>query len=160
MGHYGRLREGDAVTHGLFGFTGRIGRAAYFGYSLLIWLFVAIAVGIAVALMSSGKVAPPAVFATVIIGIGSVVALVWANFALLIKRLHDLGLAGTNAIWIVLLSVGASATSIHAPLASILFGLASLGVELWLLFAPGQPAPNRFGPAPGSSPTFASGIPA
>jgi uncharacterized membrane protein YhaH (DUF805 family) len=75
----------------------------------------------------------------------------WAGLALIIKRLHDMGVAGTQAIWIYCLNAASGALVVAAPALSIPLSIATFGVALWLLFGAGQPHSNQYGPVPGTA---------
>ena len=145
----------------LFGFRGRMARLPYFGYGLLFLGLCVFLILVWVGLIATGVVG--------LIILGSILMWVvcgWMGLALTIKRLHDLGLSGYHMIWIFGLSVVAgqlgSPTSSEAigilsglssgtiGILSSLASLASLIVTLWLLFAPGQPRTNGYGPPPGT----------
>jgi uncharacterized membrane protein YhaH (DUF805 family) len=126
----------------LFGFTGRLARLPYFGYSLLSVLLLGLA----------AFVAFPLFFAAPVLGVISVLALgvvgAWTGLAISAKRLHDLGMSGLHLIWIAALGTASRAMEESEPLISSLFGVAELIVWLFLLFAPGEPSDNQYGPAP------------
>ena len=82
--------------------------------------------------------------------LAGIVGAVWCGLALTVKRLHDIGLSGGNAIWIIGLNVVGSVAGEASSGLAIAFNLASLGVGLWLLFARGQSQANEYGPVPGS----------
>jgi len=69
----------------------------------------------------------------------------WSNYAIITKRLHDLGYSGLNSIWIFLLDMGSIAFDKTSPVLSILFSLGLLGVILYLVFKPGEIYHNHFG---------------
>lgn len=65
------------------------------------------------------------------------------------KRLHDLGLSGWHSAWIIAVWIFSNGTSETNPgVVAIMLSMVSLLVGLWLIFAPGQPHANRFGPVP------------
>ena len=82
----------------------------------------------------------------------------WFDLTLSVKRLHDLGLGRLHCFWITGLLAISSVLDIlvnseeHPLLSGVrtLLDVMCVLVLLWLLFWPGQHAPNRFGPAPGS----------
>jgi uncharacterized membrane protein YhaH (DUF805 family) len=76
----------------------------------------------------------------------AIVLLSWGGIVLTIKRLHDIGLSGVHSIWMWLINIAAGALAVISPVLSILFSLATLGVTLWLFFAPSQPSANEYGP--------------
>jgi len=134
----------------IFSFQGRVARLPYLGYSLLVGLLaclIIVIVSIIAAITSSHDPLGPLVM-LIVVGLMVGVMTIWAGFALIIKRLHDLGLSGLHLIVIVLMGLSATALQDVAPTISILLSVVTLGVHLFLIFAPGQPGQNRFGPAP------------
>jgi uncharacterized membrane protein YhaH (DUF805 family) len=130
-----------------FVWNGRLGRLAYFGYSLLIVLVLAVIA--AVLLLPTRNSPNGATVAFVVIGLFGVVA-GYAGFCLCVKRLHDLDLPGWHYLWMVLVPSilnGAGNVAHSLPL-SVIGGLVSLGVGLYLLFWPGTDGTNRFGYPP------------
>ena len=142
--------------HEMFGFTGRMARLPYFGYSVLAYVVMAL-LGAIGAVLAIGSHNPVGILVGVVFFLAVVVVGVWTGFALWIKRLHDLDLPGTHAIWMVLLylagnilwSLSVASHNDGTFIVALLIGLAQLGVALWLLFAPGTPGVNRYGPPPG-----------
>ena len=133
-----------SLTGALFSFNGRLARLPFFGYCALLLFFCFLvgagAVGIR-AETREGGAALGVVLLAVLVGVIS------CGLSLTIKRLHDMGLAGTHAIWIY----GNVAGVALAPSLSILFDLAVGGVFLWLCLAAGQPHSNHYGPVPGTA---------
>ena len=123
----------------IFGFQGRLGRPAYFGCNVVVFVC---ALPLMVFGASVGENGAEGVGLTMIVA-GAVV-LVCGTLALTIKRLHDIGMSGAHAFWIyaIILMNG------HISEGSGM-GLIRVGVALWLLFMPGQPEDNEYGPAPG-----------
>ena len=73
----------------------------------------------------------------------------YCNIAIVVKRLHDSGYAGTLALVLLLppaMLVVGMATGVYA-LASIAV-LVALAFTIWLGVVPGASGPNRFGGAP------------
>ncbi len=125
----------------LFSFRGRSGRlrflaggllcAALYGVLLLGGLILAHGqIGLAIGLVLGGGL---------LVG--------WPFLALVVRRLHDLGLPGLCAAALavpVWLSNGAAA---QWPLLEPLPWAVRALILLWLALAPGQPGDNAFGPA-------------
>lgn len=63
------------------------------------------------------------------------------------RRLHDLGLSGYHAIWVVAAQAGWAFLS-HAPLRTLALGLPLAAIDLWITFWPGNRKANRFGEVP------------
>ncbi|OYV50764.1 MAG: hypothetical protein B7Z78_10340 [Rhodospirillales bacterium 20-60-12] len=141
---WGTVKMFDA----LFSFSGRLRRLAYFGYSIVAGLIGSIPAVIGALSLIYGKHHNEAVLivvAVVILGI-SAIYFAWTSFAIGVKRLHDMDMSGYNQIWIIGLSAaGQILRYLHQPVTGIVIGVFSLGVSLWLLFAPGSQGGNRFG---------------
>jgi uncharacterized membrane protein YhaH (DUF805 family) len=119
----------DAVTAegtyqpSMFQASGRIGRLRYlayaFGWGLLVSVPPAILMGLA-----TPNSAPYWVLQA-IVAVGSIVV----TFMLGRRRLNDMGYRGWQSVGLLI------------PLVNLLVGL-------WLVFAPGEPGANRYGPPP------------
>jgi len=141
--------------HEMFGFTGRMARLPYFGYSVLAYLVMAMLGAAGAVLLVSHN--PVGILVAAVLFLAVVVVGVWTAIALWIKRLHDLDLPGTHTIWMILLylagnilwSLSVASNNDGTFIVALLISLADLGVALWLLFAPGTPGVNSYGPPPG-----------
>jgi uncharacterized membrane protein YhaH (DUF805 family) len=133
-----------SFAEALFGFNGRLARLPFFGYCVLL-LFLCVLVWAGAPVIKAETRASGAVLGLVLLAI--LVGIILCGLGLTIKRLHDMGLAGTHAIWIYGLNVASVAL---APALSILFDIAVGGVFLWLCLGAGQPQSNRYGPVPGA----------
>jgi uncharacterized membrane protein YhaH (DUF805 family) len=141
-----------SFTQTLFGFTGRIARLPYFGYSILVGiLFIAtmVAGGVMIAAVAGGQGRGGAALLGLLVIACGFIAFLWAGVALMVKRLHDLGMSGLHAIWIYAVHMGGSLVAHQSPALAILLYLAAFCIALWLWFGPGQPAANEYGPVPG-----------
>ena len=134
----------------LFGLDGRLARLPFLGCGLLALLVVTFGMLVAfgflylgVAYQNDGKL-----IIGVLIGMPTFIAFFWAGLALTIKRLHDMGLAGSHVIWIFILNIAGIAGTQAYPALGIILGLLSFGVALWLFLAPGQAAANTYGAIP------------
>ncbi|MEK0084369.1 DUF805 domain-containing protein [Benzoatithermus flavus] len=152
------------LTTALFSLNGRLSRLAYFGYGSLAWAIgaVLIVVGaVGLAATDSGHGAQAIGLLLVLSAVGFIF---WTSIAIAAKRLHDLGLSALNLVWICLLDGVCSGISEVArpsePVLAFVLSLVPLGVGLWLLFAPGQPHDNPFGPASGKAGPQATSAPA
>jgi len=130
-----------------FFLSGRIGRLAYFGYSLLLALALTLlAVVMLLPARNSPNMGSVVVLAVVLIG----AIAIWGGICLGVKRLHDLDLSGWHYAWMalvpgVLSGLGQASQSMAITLVG---GLLSLGVWIYLQFWPGTDGPNRFGYQP------------
>jgi uncharacterized membrane protein YhaH (DUF805 family) len=92
----------------------------------------------------------------------------WLGYAAISRRVHDLGhsgwwllrrllawlVAAATLALLVALGVGAEALEMRPPLLWATFAallLPLLALALWLHVSAGEPAANRFGPAPGTA---------
>jgi uncharacterized membrane protein YhaH (DUF805 family) len=131
-----------SLAEALFGFNGRLARLPFFGCCVLL-LFFCVLVGAGAPVIRAETREGGAVLGLVLLAM--LVGVISCGLALTIKRLHDMGLAGTHAIWIYGLNVASVAL---APALSILFDLAVGGVFLWLCLGAGQAQSNQYGPVP------------
>jgi uncharacterized membrane protein YhaH (DUF805 family) len=146
------------TTQTLFSFKGRVARLPYFLHGLLNMLAVGALSLLTIPMFQAGG---GGVAIGILLGVALFAEVIWVGLALQVKRLHDLGMSGLHMIWIVLLSSAAGAVGNTAPTLAILIYLAYIGVAAWMLFAPGQPESNQFGPAPtAATPTTAPAVPA
>lgn len=122
----------------LFALKGRVGRGPFVGLTVVGW---AMAFGFVrynpVASLQHGSAQTLAV-------LGLAMLMLWVSVAITVKRLHDVGLSGLNAIWIGLLGMIGDPLDTNAP---ILMGAAAISIiaQLWLCIEPGAKRPNRFG---------------
>jgi uncharacterized membrane protein YhaH (DUF805 family) len=123
----------------LFGFDGRLARLAYFRYQLMGGSFAALALVPAYLLLLAFVPLGIAAFAAV----GA--AVIWMSAAIVVKRLHDIGLSGWHAVWVLVLGLGSFGTSrVNVAIGTLLFVVSAL-VGLWLLFMPGERDDNAYG---------------
>lgn len=116
---------------GLLTGAGRIGRLQYFLINLgcAVGLIAPLLIGTETDPATGEAPAPPV--ALVLLVLLVFLAGAWVSITTSIRRLHDCGRTG----WLVLLT----------PMPFLGFALG-----LYLLFCPGNPGPNRYGPAPGA----------
>jgi len=135
------------VLQALFALEGRLGRLAYFGYSLLLGLVLAV-----LAFLLLLPVHNPQNNVNALIAVFAVVGVIgtWCSISLGVKRLHDLNLSGWHYAWMALVPAAMEAVGkVTNELAiSAVAGLISLLIGLYLLFWPGTDGPNDFGEAP------------
>ena len=111
-----------------FSTQGRIGRWGYFLHTIMDVCFVTLAIALTILLGAAlGIETNMLALGVVLVGICVLGALL--EFFASIHRLHDIGLSG----WWLLLS--------FVP-------VANLGLALLLLFKPGDPETNHYGPSP------------
>lgn len=111
--------------------AGRVGRLHYFLVNLAcaVGLFAPFLVGTEVDPATGEAPPPPAAFVLVVLLM--FLAGMWVSTANAVRRLHDCGRTG----WLVLLG---------------LLPLIGFALGLYLLFNPGDPLPNQYGPPPGA----------
>ena len=70
-----------------------------------------------------------------------------STVSLTVRRLHDLGLSGYHAIWVIAADVAAEVLS-YGSSRALLFSLPLAAIGLWLIVWPGNKAADRFGAVP------------
>ena len=130
-----------------FIWSGRIGRLAYFGYSILLGVILCV-VGLVLLLPTRNSPNGETVTIVVVILLGAIA--LYAGFCLAVKRLHDLDLSGWHYAWMILVpslfnGIGSAA---HMLAFSIVGSVFSMGVGVYLLFWPGTDGTNNFGYKP------------
>lgn len=131
-----------------FVWNGRMGRLAYLGYSLLLGLILVVLALILI--IPARNTANADALGLVVLVVTGAVGL-WGGVCLGVKRLHDLDLSGWHYLWMGILPgiLSGIGNSLHIIAFSILGGMLSLGVLLYLLLWPGTDGMNRFGYGPG-----------
>lgn len=139
--------SGPSLAKDVFAFEGRLNRGRYIGLTLLV-VIAGFVLGALFGALEAASRRGSAESLFTLLGVAVVIASFWADFALTIKRLHDLDMPGTHVIWMVALGISAMVLSASPP--SIALGvvawIAVLAVKLWLFCAPGTNGPNRYGP--------------
>ena len=130
----------------LFGFSGRMGRLAYLGYSILIWIIACAFIGIGLNMIWTGS----QYMAGMVILVAATIGLMWSSYALWFKRLHDIGLSGGYAILLVLIGIIGSlmySESRNPNVADIglILDWLSIIASLSCFFIPGTKGANKFG---------------
>ena len=154
------------MLHGLFSPKGRLNRAPFFWYSVLVnitfsVLILPLVIGPMFSLMRSLK--GQSGTTTINLGVVQTFALLrhypanlvglivlFAAFQFMfvmfmIKRLHDLDQSGW---WALPLWIAGCLSSLDYPVLSTMGGLVALGGGIYLLFFRGTAGENRFGPNP------------
>jgi uncharacterized membrane protein YhaH (DUF805 family) len=135
----------------LFSWGGRMGRLAYFGYSMLL---VTVLVVLGLILLLPLRNATDAQGVTIAIVVLLVAMGIWGGFCLAAKRLHDINLSAWHYAWIIVVpaicnglgKVMKESGSVVPGLTLIIIGaVISLGVGLFLLLWPGTDGPNDYG---------------
>jgi uncharacterized membrane protein YhaH (DUF805 family) len=138
----------------LFSWSGRMGRLAYLGYSLLL---IAVIVGLGLLLLMPLRNAEDAKGVTVTITIVLGVMGIMGGFSLAAKRLHDLDMSAWHYVWIVFVplilngfgvAMQQAGTNLPGLMATLVAGLISVVMGLFLLLWPGTDGTNRFGERP------------
>lgn len=107
----------------VFAMKGRIGRVRYIAYSM--GVFMALFLVLAVIAAVVGAISGGNQWVMIVLGLLFYIPLIAVSFIMAIRRVHDMGHSG----WMSLI--------ILVPLA-----------QFWLLFAPGVPTTNEYGPRP------------
>jgi uncharacterized membrane protein YhaH (DUF805 family) len=152
--HASRSLGERGMLYALFSWSGRLGRLAYFGYSVLL-ITVLVVLGLILLLPLYNAQTG----AGVGIAIGVILALmaIFGGFCLAAKRLHDLDMSAWHYAWIILvpgffngLGTAMQKTGSELPglIVSLIGSVISLGVGLFLMFWPGTDGTNRFGERP------------
>jgi uncharacterized membrane protein YhaH (DUF805 family) len=133
-----------AVLERYFAFHGRLARLPFFIRNLYLGLAASVLFIISIPLFANGGLWW---WLGIFYVIASLACLGVGIVALLVRRLHDLGLSGYHAIWV------AAAQNIWAFLANappkvMLLGLPLAAICFWVTFWPGNKEANRFGPVP------------
>jgi len=131
-----------------FVWSGRMGRLAYLGYSLLLGLILVV---LALILILPARNTTNADALALVVFVVTGAAGLWGSVCMGVKRLHDMDMSGLHYLWMgvlpgVLSGLGNGA---HIMPLSFVGGLMSLGVLLFLLLWPGTDGMNRFGYGPG-----------
>lgn len=123
----------------LFAYRGRVGRLPFVVTTAAFWtLLFASRYDIRVVHFLGG-LSQPAL-------LGTMAMLAWIPSAVMVKRLHDVGWSGYNAIWIALLGLLGEPLETSGPLPMSLAAV-SIFAQLWLCLEPGTRRANRFGNA-------------
>jgi uncharacterized membrane protein YhaH (DUF805 family) len=125
----------------LFTFEGRLGRLAYFGYTILLVL-----IGIVAALLASVVAGAIGILGILLMFIIAV-AMIWSGLSLGARRLHDMDMSGWFYVPILLIpgAIGSFGQTHHSDMLTIGGGLMSLFFTLFLTFWPGTSGSNRYG---------------
>ncbi len=138
----------------LFSWSDRMGRLAYFGYSMLL---VGILVVLGLILLLPLQNAQNGMTMGIVIGILLAAIGLWGGFCLCAKRLHDLNMSAWHYAWIVLVptffnGAGTAMQKMDMQLPGLLVSLVgsviSLGVGLFLMLWPGTDGANQYGERP------------
>lgn len=127
----------------LYSFNGRLSRFAYFTYS-----FVNIAFGILGFMVAYIFALANYPSFAALIGITTLGSCVYSGYALLVKRLHDIGVTGNYAWGFVISSAATTIFSTSAPVVSDFCLLVSFVGSLVVLFTPGYSGSNEYGTVP------------
>ena len=126
------LTQLDSYKPKIFSVKGRIGRLRYLAYSMLynfiLMFLVGIMSAILIPVLANNESGEPGVAMTIVM-ILFYVPVILTFFIVARRRLHDLDRTG----WLTLLMI--------VPIINALFGL-------YLLFGPGSPQTNKYGPPP------------
>jgi uncharacterized membrane protein YhaH (DUF805 family) len=140
----------------LFSFRGRIGRGALLAITLVNLVLVSVLVGGTLGIMPTTFLRMETSLGVVLIVVVAAWTLAaWVGLASTVKRLHDLDHTGHHCWWIYGQGVVVGAS--NEPMLSLLSLVVGFGVLAYLIFMPGTPGPNRFGPSRTTAQTVTSG---
>jgi uncharacterized membrane protein YhaH (DUF805 family) len=125
-----------------FSFDGRLARLPFFIRGVYLGIIGTMFLVASIPLFANG--ARALWWAGLAVVIGGIAFTLTSEVSLIVRRLHDLGLAGYHAIWVAAAEIGWTIMSYGSDYA-ILLALPLFGVGLWLMFYPGQVSANRFG---------------
>jgi len=123
----------------LFSFDGRFNRMQYFGWTIAT---VVAATVLALILVAIGSANDATAVLAIILGCIATVGYVYVGMAVMAKRLHDLGYATINLLWIWLINLASAAFHGTSETLSLLLSIVGFGIGMYLLFAPGQTGTN------------------
>jgi uncharacterized membrane protein YhaH (DUF805 family) len=133
------------LVRALFSLNGRIGRLHYLLYNIMVefaW-FIANALGQRAIGHGHVTIAGLIVGGILILGFGA--GMVWADTALIVKRLHDVNISSCWTMLIVAVPIVIGIASHAAHIGSALVVNLELGLLLLLALIPGTKGPNKYG---------------
>lgn len=126
----------DRFMDKYFSTRGRLVRLPYFTRSIELYIIITLITTASIPLFMNGD--DLLWWIGLVLIVIALVIVAASSISLVVRRLHDLGMEGYHAIWILpLLAIPAWG---RAPY--LAFPLIAL--TLWLMFWPGQKIPNRF----------------
>jgi uncharacterized membrane protein YhaH (DUF805 family) len=135
------------VIDRFFDFSGRMGRLAYFGWSVLFTAILTFLEYVGDYLHSFGHAhgSEIVIILALILFLLSTVLALWAGASVAVKRLHDMNLPGYHMIWIMGLYVGwPILVMVSLPIVAIVDKLLLLIPLVVLLFVPGTKGSNKY----------------
>lgn len=131
-------------------FRGRIDRANFITFYMMLLLFSGIALLGIFGSLSNSAGDDPGQYIFVGIGICVIILSVYASFALVAKRLHDMGYSALHIVWIQVMNLVCGSVSGTLFRSNPGIGAAVLLVPavigLWVVCTPGQTDENKYGP--------------
>jgi len=126
----------DRFMDKYFSTRGRLVRLPYFTRSVELYIIITLITTASIPLLMSGG--DLLWWTGLVLVVIALVILAASSISLVVRRLHDLGMEGYHAVWILpLLAIPAWG---RAPYLAIPL----IALTLWLMFWPGQKTPNRF----------------
>ena len=126
----------DAIFEKYFSIHGRLARLPYFTRGLQLGILASVLFFPSIPLFTSGN--DLLWWAGLLLVAVSMIVVAVSGVSLTVRRLHDIGMSGYHAIWIVpTLVVPASG---RTPLLVL---VPLIAISLWLTFWPGEKIPNR-----------------
>jgi len=130
--------------------SGRLRRRAFLGYLVLACMVLPGMAYLGLVMTRSDARWFP--FLGVILAATGIVGFPLALVALLAKRLHDINLSAGHALWICGLNLLWPYLLVRHPSFGVVTTIFVVGISVWLLFTPGNPATNRYGLRPEDQP--------
>jgi uncharacterized membrane protein YhaH (DUF805 family) len=119
-----------------FSTRGRLVRLPYFTRSIELYIIITLLTTASIPLFTNGS--DLLWWIGLILVVIALVILAASSISLVVRRLHDIGMEGYHAIWILpLLAIPAWG---RAPYLAIPL----IALTLWLMFWPGKKTPNQF----------------
>ncbi|MBN8982834.1 MAG: DUF805 domain-containing protein [Rhizobiales bacterium] len=127
----------DGFIKKYFSIRGRMARLPYFTRGLQIAILIMLISLPCIPLFTSGY--DILWWSGLLIVVVCGIIVIAATVSLVVRRLHDFGLSGYHAIWVVpFLFIQSEGRELYVAVPLI-------ALSAWLTFWPGQKAPNRFG---------------
>jgi len=125
----------------LFTFTGRLGRLAYFGYTVLLVLLGTFGA------LAASVLRDVSGFLTFVLIAVIIVVMAWSGLSIAVRRLHDLDMSGWHYVWMAVIpdAIASFGQSQKSMLITAVGSLMALAFLLFLIFWPGTPGRNSYG---------------
>jgi len=133
------------IVKTFFKSDGRMARLPFFGYSIAVTITVVAAVVLGAMMIDKNTAANVVAIALILV---SVVAAIWANIVLMMKRLKDMNYSPYLVIPIMACNMFSGFVEKAAPQLSLALSLLTIIAYLFLFFVPGTKGDNQYGEQP------------